>query len=104
MSIVRQRPRQRVELTPREGQTAESVEADFASSFAFGESLAADGVQAWRSRYRWIGPVKVLAYKEVGPPPWRWPRARIQTRRDIVRFLVGWRSTAFALVLLWAPR
>lgn len=102
--MTRERASQRVTVGLGPGET--DVEGEFERSFSFGDTLAADGVESWRSRYRWIGPVKVLAYKEVGPPPWRFPRIGVRSKGSpaTVRFIVGWRSTAFALVLMWAGR
>lgn len=99
---VRTHRGQRVSIRPSAGQTPESVEQDFASSFALGERLLADGTQEWRSHQRRWGRLKVMAYKEVGPPPWRWPRIGILSNGwRFVRFIVGWRSTAYALCVLW---
>lgn len=104
-SVIRERQNQRVMLTPADGQSAASVEQDFARSFALGDRLLADGTQAWHSKFQRLGPVRVMAYKEVGPPPWRWPRIGIQPNGwRFVRFIVGWRSTAYALCVLVGRR
>lgn len=98
-------PGRRVVLTPGEGQSEESIAADLARSDDLARQLQADGVQSWRSYYRWAGPLKVKVAKEVGPPPWRFPRIGVWFKRRPagVSAVIGWRSTAFRLFLLWAP-
>lgn len=95
-----------VEAGLRPGETPADVEGDLRASEAFFDDLRSQGTESWRSRYRWWGPVKWLAYKEVGPPPWRFPRAAVQPRLRpfTVRFIAGWRSTAYAFVVMWAGR
>lgn len=87
----------RVEGSPR-------PDDDIAASLRLTDELLSNGTQAWDARYRWFGPIKFMAYKEVGPPPWRWPRIGIQPNGRFVRLIVGWRSTAYALCILWAGR
>jgi hypothetical protein len=103
-TVTRARANQRVTVGLRPGETPADVEDEFARSFDFGNRLAVDGTESWHSRYRWLGPVKIMAYREVGPPPWRWPRIGIRRAGRFVRFIVGWRSTAYGLCLLWAGR
>lgn len=96
-----------VTVTPHPWQDEESIQADLDRSDALAAQLLADGVQSWHSHYRWIGPVKVKVAKEVGPPPWRFPRIGVWPWRDRhVGFsaLIGWRSTAYRLFMLWAPK
>lgn len=104
--VVREKPNQRVRLRPSEGQTAESIERDFEQSFAHVEAMAAEGTKEWTSHMRTWGRLRWMAYKEVGPPPWPWPKVGIQPSDDrhFVRLIVGWRSTAYALCLLWRRR
>lgn len=104
--LVHTAPGRRVEVTPSRGQSAASVKADLARSDDLAARLVAEGVQSWRSYYRWLGPVKVKVAKEVGPPPWRWPRIGVWRWDNGVGFsaLVGWRSTAYRLFVLWAGR
>lgn len=90
-----------VELTPSPWQTEEDIAAEFARSHDLAGRLLAAGVHSWRAHYRWWGPMKVLAYKEVGPPPWRFPRVGIRRRSRSVRFIAGWRSTAFGVLFSW---
>lgn len=105
--LIRERPGERVEVGLRPDESPADVEPEFDRSFAFADRLRAEGTEAWTSHYRWLGPFKVLAYKEVGPPPWRWPRIGIQPWRGkhpSVRLIVGWRSTAYAVVVMWFGR
>lgn len=106
--IVRERDGQRVSVGASKGQSAKSLHDDVERSFAYGEEMRARGTEEWTSHFRWIGPVRYLAYKEVGPPPWRWPKIGVQPWRGknhpCVRFIVGWRSTAYALVVMWYGR
>ena len=89
-----------------DGLDTAGIEREFDQSFAFMDKLMETGTVAYRSKYRRLGPLKVMAYKEVGPPPWRWPRIGVQVSEDrrFVRLIVGWRSTAYALCLLWRNR
>lgn len=94
--------RMKVWITPRKGQTEVQVEQDLKRSADLGHRMLERGVESYRSYYRWIGPVKMMAAKEVGPPPWRFPKVLVQGRRRHVRFGLGWRSTAYWLNLHWA--
>lgn len=96
-----------VEITPSKGQSAESIQADLDRSDELAEYLLAEGVQSWRSYYRWLGPIKFKVAKEVGPPPWRFPHIGIWPWRDKqvgISAVIGWRSTAYRLFVLWAPK
>ena len=97
----RRTDRQTVEMRPSPWQSEADIEAELDRGEALGEQMLADGVQSWKSHYRWWGPVKVLAYKEVGPPPWRFPRVGFRRKGRTVRLIAGWRSTAFAVLFSW---
>ena len=103
---VHETPGRRVEVTPSEGQSEESIQADLDRGDELAELLLADGVQSWNSYYRWIGPIKVKVAKEVGPPPWKWPRIGVWfSRKPLgVSTVVGWRSTAYRLFLIRARK
>lgn len=106
-TISQERRGQRVEVGLRPHETPDDAQAEFERSFDFGKELIDEGVKSFRSYYRWIGPFKFLAYKEVGPPPWQFPRVAVQPCRGnhpSVRFIVGWRSTAYALFVMWFGR
>ena len=99
--------RHSVTLVPNDGQSETSIQADLDRSMAFGESLANDDVQEWRSRYWWRGPIKVMVGKEVGPPPWKWPRMKWRGSWDApltISCTVGWRMTAYRVYVMWAGR
>lgn len=104
MTASRTRGRQTVTLTPAEGQSEADIERDFAASFAHGERMTERGVNEYRSVIRRIGPVKVLAAKEVGPPPWRWPRlvGAIKRRPTFASVGIGWRSTLYSCHVMWS--
>lgn len=92
----------KLDFTPSEGQSAESVERDIYGSVKLAADLAARGAKQWSSRYRWVGPVKVMVVKEVGPPPWRFPKVLVKKTGPHANLCVGWRSTAYYLHLMWA--
>lgn len=93
-----------IDITPSPWQTDVDIEEDFAGFEALAEELIEGGTQAWKAHYRWWGPVKLLAYKEVGPPPWRFPKVGFNHKGKTVRVIVGWRSTAFAVLAAWKPK
>lgn len=94
-----------VTLQPSKGQSEESIQADLDRSTALAEHLIEQGVRKWHSRFRRIGPFKVMLNKEVGPPPWPWPRIAVHRKLNppTCCFVVGWRSTAFRLFLMYQP-
>lgn len=97
-------PKMHVEITPRKGQGAESVEADLKRSAEMAYELLGKGVQQFRSHYRWVGPFKLARTKEVAPPPWRFPKVYAAVRRGPLTLAVGagWRSTAYEFFVMWA--
>lgn len=94
-----------IKITPNASQSEASIAADLERSDELAARLLADGVQSWRSYYRWLGPLKIKVAKEVGPPPWRFPHLGFYPWRGNrlgFSLVVGWRSTAYRLFVLWA--
>lgn len=94
----------RISITPHVSQTEADVKGEIDRSNEAIDYLLQRGMQEWEARYRWIGPVKVMVSKEVGPPPWRFPQVHVSVRVPHANFTVGWRSTAYTLNLMWARR
>jgi hypothetical protein len=94
---------QRVSVRPAASQSEADVEREFERSFEYGERLLAGGVKGYHSWYkRYGGRIKVMASKEVGPPPWPWPKLKVHGSRGplFVSFGAGWRSTLYSLHIM----
>lgn len=99
-----QRYTQTVTITPGEGQPEDSIERDVAAAFAAGDEMRERGTEHHRTWFRRWGRLRVMASKDVGPPPWPWPRVLLNcTPRNspTLRLGAGWRMTAVSLYVMW---
>lgn len=92
-----------VTLLPTENQTQAEVDEDIARSFGLLDHLQAEGVEAWVCEYRTYGRLRVARTKEVGPPPWPFPKAKVEVTRSPFHLMLGagWRSTCHSLHVVW---
>lgn len=96
--IIINRPGHRLKFTPSEGMSEADIAAEIEKTWEFVESLRSDGTQG-RLRSRKIGRMKFGRYlfKNVGPPPWRFPRLMGTVSRRGFEICAGWRSTAYTV-------
>lgn len=91
-------------FTPAPGQTADSVAADLERARLFEEQMRASGISGnvWMRR---VGPIKIGAYafKQVGPPEWRYPKLLASAARSGVLLGIGWRLTAYSVGVVIRP-
>ena len=80
---------------------AESLDEDFRRSEKLMEELSQRGVQRWRCEIKSFGPFKYAITKEVGPPPWKFPKLLTKVVRTPWHVMIGcgWRSTAYTFHL-----
>lgn len=65
----------------------------------------AEHVTAKYRRTRYLG--RFVLIKQVGPPPWRFPKTKFEPRRSklgnvVIHAGIGWRSTAYEVIWVWA--
>lgn len=94
----------RIEIEPAVDQTEDDIIDELDAADLFVDRLLWRGVQTFRSSFRRVGPVKAMVSKEVGPPPWPWPKVLAKVAWPHASVTAGWRSTAYSFHVMWQPR
>lgn len=99
--IVRSDGHSTITIIPSKNQTPESVDEDFVKGFDTLNEMLAQGTAFWNLNARRFGRLQLARTKEVGPPPWRLPKAYIRPSRTFIQFGIGWRSTCYSFYIGW---
>lgn len=92
-----------------DGTTPEQVEKDRALANNHTDSVLERGATHYRMRFKRKGRLCLAMEKEVGPPPWRFPKAGLKIRRSkagspSIFLMVGWRSTMYIAGVMWRKK
>ena len=71
------------------------------------QKLMDEGTQRYSMTMRRYGRLRLAFDKEVGPPPWRWPKLLFKGRlrpRFALSVGAGWRSTAYVIYIVWGRK